>query len=118
MARKTADYKCLGDKISEEIGDKKVRVWGSDDDNAIISGISDSNAFENADHLLCELDSYDNCKRKLTELSVPDKESKDIFASIFGQDRTVSDKTAHKIGLIDMDTEEKFDEKLRQLVPV
>ena len=86
-----------------------LRAFGTDGEKALVDAFS--HEFRYAMHLTCFNHFRQNVKRKLQELQYPESSMKEILGDIFGckQGSTFSE------GLVDSNSDEEFDEKLRKV---
>lgn len=113
-----ADYEFFARHISEAIKHKKVLACGSDGEKALQNGFRKAESFKDSMWLLCMIHAKENCKRKLDELGVNGKAQNEILKQIYGSEVETHEGRIRTLGLVDVEDNEKFDEKLKEKAPI
>lgn len=113
--REAGDYEFFGRHITECLGGKKIHAWGTDGEQALIKGLSSTDAFRDSIHLICMLHARKKVRSELAKLKYSETEIEEVLTDIYGSETQGCHRTRIR-GLVDSQTAYEFELCLDQLI--
>ena len=111
-SRTEEDYEYLARHMSNALKNKTIRSCGTDGEKAIMNGFRKCQSFRESTWLICMIHARENCQRKMTEIGIGNKTMQKISRHIYGIEKDTRDGRQRRLGLVDAESEQVFDDKL------